>query len=82
MKVRNCLSSLKINAPTVCDDLPKKNESYVGTYIKVKTNVKKFTKTDKGWISSINLSLYYNHKSIYIIIKGVLFERTNLRRNE
>lgn len=48
LKVRNYLSSLKINAPTVCDDLPKKNESYVGTYIKVKTNVKKFTKTDKG----------------------------------
>lgn len=35
-----------MNAPTVCDDLPKKNESYVGIYIKVKTNVKKFTKTD------------------------------------
>lgn len=48
LRLETFLSSLKINAPTVCDDLPRKNESYVGTYIKVKTNVKKFTKTDKG----------------------------------
>lgn len=57
------------------------NELYVGIYIKVKINVKKFIKIDKGWILSINLFFYYNYKLIYII-KGVLFEWINLRRNE